>query len=380
MSPVLAQTGSFASKYPGVPPTESIKYAGSKLKLLPQILWLAEKTQARTVLDGFSGSTRVSQALAKTGYRVIANDQSVWSEILGHCYLKAEKQETYAKLIQHLNACKPVEGWFTQFYGGDPGQLVQDGAHGEKRPWQIHNTRKLDGIREEIDRLHLAPDAKAVALTSLMLALDQVDSTMGHFSSYLRAWSRRSYHHMYLQLPEIIETRRDHEVMRGDVFKAAATHAVDLAYYDPPYGSNNEKMPPSRVRYAAYYHIWTTICLNDKPELFGKVHRRSDSRDMVSASVFEEFRQDKDGRFLAVAAIHRLLKQTQAKYVILSYSSGGRATATELNEVVQDAGDVLQILEIDYRKNVMAGMTSTNKWLRDAQAPNREFLFLLRRR
>jgi len=57
-----------------------------------------------------------------------------------------------------------------------------------KRPWQKHNTRKLDAIREEIDRLNLDADDKAVALTSLILALDQVDSTLGHFASYLRDW------------------------------------------------------------------------------------------------------------------------------------------------------------------------------------------------
>ena len=42
------------------PPTEGIKYAGSKLKLLPCILDLARQSGARGVLDGFSGSTRVS--------------------------------------------------------------------------------------------------------------------------------------------------------------------------------------------------------------------------------------------------------------------------------------------------------------------------------
>ncbi len=39
-----------------------------------------------------------------------------------------------------------------------------------KRPWQKHNTRKLDAIREEIDRLNLDADDKAVALTSLILS------------------------------------------------------------------------------------------------------------------------------------------------------------------------------------------------------------------
>ena len=69
------------------PPTEGIKYAGSKRKLLPYILELAQRTGAKTVLDGFAGSTRVSQAFVQSGYRVISNDVAVWSEIFGTCYL-----------------------------------------------------------------------------------------------------------------------------------------------------------------------------------------------------------------------------------------------------------------------------------------------------
>ena len=38
------------------PRTECIKYAGSKLKLIPQILQLANQVEAHTVLDGFSGN------------------------------------------------------------------------------------------------------------------------------------------------------------------------------------------------------------------------------------------------------------------------------------------------------------------------------------
>src|SRR5205085_3972378 len=108
---------------------------------------------------------------------------------------------------------------------------------------------------------------------------------------------------------------------------------ADLAYYDPPYGSNNEKMPPSRVRYAAYYHLWTSICLFDKPELFGKAKRRADTSDALSTSVFEDYRKS-EGRFVAVEAIERLLRQTKTRHIILSYSSGGRATAEELNAVI----------------------------------------------
>jgi adenine-specific DNA-methyltransferase len=360
------------------PPTEGIKYAGSKLKLIPQILQLVKRVNARTVFDAFSGTTRVSQALAKSGYRVICNDVAVWSEVFGSCYLLNKKKPwEYQEIIDHLNSTAPIDGWFTQHYGGQANggcAIQQDGL---KRPWQIHNTRKLDGIRQEIENLHLDKVDKSVALTSLILALDQVDSTLGHFVSYLNDWSPRSYHNLKLKVPALFVTPEMHAVFREDVFDLIPHISADLAYLDPPYGSNNEKMPPSRVRYASYYHIWTTVCLFDQPEIFGKAKRRKDTSDVVATSVFEEFRRDTDGRYIAVSAIERLLRSVNSHWVILSYSSGGRATAEELDSVIRRYGRLLEVLEVDYKSNVMAGMKWTNEWLRDIEQPNREFLFLI---
>ncbi len=359
------------------PETEGIKYAGSKLRLIPQILRLARKVHAQTVFDGFSGTTRVSQAFAQSGYDVACNDHAIWSEVFGICYLKGKAPREYGALIQHLNAVPPTDGWFTEFYGGDPEKEKQP-----KRPWQIHNTRKLDAIREEIEKLSLNPIDKCVALTSLIMALDQVDSSLGHFVSYLREWSPRSYKKLQLRVPAIVRNGpvRDHHVLRADIFDAVTNVEADIAYYDPPYGSNNEKMPPSRVRYASYYHVWTTICLFDRPALFGKVNRRADSSDTVANSPFEDFRRNENGKFIAVEAIAALLATTRSKYIILSYSSGGRATSKELNEAIESCGELLEVIEVDYKRNVMADMKWTNEWLRDAEAPNREFLFLIARR
>ena len=360
------------------PPTEGIKYAGSKLKLLPHILTLAKRTGAKTVLDGFSGSTRVSQAFARSGYRVISNDIAVWSKVFGTCYLLNRKPgDSYSKLIQHLNNVPEKYGWFTEHYGGESNGGVAVQHDGLKKPWQAHNTRKLDGIREEIDDLSLSPIEKAVALTSLILGLDRVDSTLGHYVSYLKDWSPRSFNKLRLEVPELFISDADNEVTREEV-SIIADRKVDLAYFDPPYGSNNEKMPPSRVRYASYYHVWTTICLNDSPELFGKAKRRKDTSDPIGGSVFEEFKKNPDtGRFLAVEAIERLIQSTAARWIILSYSSGGRATADEINGILSANGDIVDIIEVDYKRNVMAGMKWTNDWLRNAEFPNREFLFLI---
>jgi len=280
-------------------------------------------------------------------------------------------------LIQELRQTPPKEGWFTNHYGGhsNGGQSVQN--DGCKRPWQIHNTMKLDGIRDRIDEMGLSIIEKSIALTSLILALDKVDNTLGHYVSYLKQWAPRSYNHLHLEVPRLYPHDKKHIVHRKDVFDVAGVD-VDLAYYDPPYGSNNEKMPPSRVRYASYYHPWTTICLNDKPDLFGKSNRRSDTSDQLAASVFEEFRRSPStDRFIAVEAIERLIQKTRAKWIMLSYSSAGRSTAVELNEILSHSGEVVKVQKIDYQKNVMAEMKWTNEWIRESNGKHQEFLFLV---
>ena len=360
------------------PSTQGVKYAGSKLKLLPHILSLLDTLKVESVFDGFSGTTRVSQAFAKCGFNVTSNDISEWSHMFGLCYLKNKKKNSeYEELILHLNSVKGYDGWFTENYGGKDFDGSARQPDGLKKPWQVHNTRKLDAIRDEIDALSLSEIDKAVAITSLILAMDKVDSTLGHFTSYLKDWSSRSYNEMLLKVPSVFENRHDNTVLKGDIFQSIERVDVDFAYLDPPYGSNNEKMPPSRVRYASYYHLWATICKNNKPKLFGAALRPEDTSDKLAASVFEEFRKDDEGNFIAVKAIDKLIAATNAKYVALSYSSGGKATAHQLNEILNRHGKPIKTIELNYKKNVMADMKWTSEWLRDADEPNREYIFLI---
>lgn len=360
------------------PRTNGVKYAGSKLRLLPHILRLVRKKRVETVLDGFSGTTRVSQALAAEGIRVTANDTSELSKVFGDCFLTAEPNDGgYSKLIECLNRLPGKDGWFTENYGGDPAGPESIGPDGLKKPFQLHNTRRLDAIREEIDRLSLSQDERNVALTSLVLALDKVDNTIGHFASYLREWSPRSYNDLRLEVPKITRIVEGHRVLREDASVAAERTPADLAYFDPPYGSNNAKMPPSRVRYGAYYHFWKTVILNDRPELFGKAKRRKDSTDEAGYSPYEDFRLAPDGEFVALNALRDLLSKTSARFVLLSYSSGGRATKHSLEAAMRSCGDIVEAVEVDVRRNVMAEMKWTEEWARKDGAPNREYLFLL---
>lgn len=354
------------------PKTEGIKYAGSKLKILPYIVnVLPELNDVKSALDGFSGTTRVSQALTQLGYDVTSSDISEWSEVFANCYLKSKRSDKYYQsILAHLNNLDGYEGWYTRHYGAVTLK--------EKRPFQSKNTRKLDAIRDEIEKLNLKWEDKCVILTSLIRALDSVDSTLGHYAAYLSKWSARSYHDLFLKLPKRFHHNGNNNVIKGDIFKTLKNNKYDLAYFDPPYGSNNEKMPPSRVRYASYYHIWKTIIKHDKPKVFGRVNRREDSRDLVSGSVFEEFRKDKDGSFIAMEAIRRMIRNTNAKYILLSYSSGGRATKQQLHDIISESGKLMKVIEVNYKKNVMANMRWTHEWVnRDDRY--HEYLFLMKK-
>ena len=114
--------------------TEGIKYAGSKKKIIPYIVRIISELEGvKNVLDGFSGTTRVSQAFAQLGYNTTSNDISAWSEVFATCYLKAGKEDKYYReIIEHLNSLKGVDGWFTENYGADQAE--------KKKPFQLKKT------------------------------------------------------------------------------------------------------------------------------------------------------------------------------------------------------------------------------------------------
>lgn len=353
--------------------TEGIKYAGSKKEIIPSILEICAKLGVKSAFDGFSGTTRVSQGLCKMGIQVHANDLSDWSYIFGLCYLKNKKPPSFfATLLEHLNNLPGKTGWFSENYGGTESD--------EKKIWQIHNTKKLDAIREEIERLGLDDISRAVLLTSLILAMDRVDSSLGHHTSYLKKWSPRSFSTMKMVLPQLISVAENENlVTRGDVFTTLENISSELAYFDPPYGSSNEKMPPSRVRYASYYHLWTTIIRNDQPKLVGAARRREDVSDVIAKSVFEEFRKSESGKFIALEAIEKLIRLTPSPFIVLSYSNQGRATRDNLVDLVSSYAKDFSIIERHHKSNVMRSMRWSKNWA-NLEEGTKEYLFVLNKK
>lgn len=355
--------------------TEGIKYNGSKDKIIPVILDKIKNLNINNVLDGFSGTTRVSQAFKKAGFSVDSNDISVYSYIFGKCYLENNKPKTfYKEKIDYLNSLKGEDGWFTENYGGivtnsKIGNAVQ--ADGKKRIWQKHNTQKLDSIRNEIDNISENEIEKSVLLTSLILAMDKVDSSLGHQVSYLKDWSARSFNKMELLIPELIVSDKIYHSLKGDVINNK--NYYDFIYLDPPYGTNNIKMPTTRVRYHSYYHLWTTLILNDKPMVKGAANRRLDASSDTIPGAISAY-ENTNYQFV-FNQIDNLIKTLNFRYLGFSYSSKSKISFDDLM-IIFNKYKIIDIVIFPYKENVMKNMTSTNEWDFD-KTQNNEFLFII---
>jgi adenine-specific DNA-methyltransferase len=355
--------------------TEGIRYTGSKKSLLPNIHNLIKTTGCKSILDGFAGSTRVGQMLSNHGYIVTSNDLSDWSKVFGECYLSdTHTEEHYSLIIEHLNNIEPEHGWFSETYGGmvteNPGgNAIQ--TDGKKRPWQLHNTQKLDAIREEIDRIAFGTE-KSVLLTSLILALDKVDNGLGHQVAYLKEWSPRSYNRMILQVPKFPSNRGIHTILKGDIKDVKNEH--DLVYLDPPYGTNNDVTKTTRVRYASYYHLWSTVIKNDRPLVKGASLRRDDvssDRNPGAVSIYENTDE------LKVAEHMRdMLENLNTQHIIFSYNNKGRVSIDLLTDILSSIGKIKSIDQISHKENIQKKLTINKNWLGD-QNENYEYLFLV---
>jgi len=350
----------------------------SKKEILPHIRDMIKDLNIRSVFDGFAWTTRVWQFFNNNWIQVISNDMNIRSEVFGRAFLlnDEKRKKSYIEKIKHLNSLEWYKWYYTTVYWWIDYDWSSVQPDGKKRLRQVHNTMKLDAIRDEIDKIAEDEIEKNVLLASLIFSLDKVDSSLWHFSSYLRERSSRSYKNLYLELPYFVDGIKWNDVITGDVFDVLPKIDADLAYYDPPYGSNNDQMPSSRVRYGQYYHIWETIIRHDKPEVIWAINKRADATVEKTYSIFEDYNK-KWSFYIPELAIFDLIKKTKTKYILLSYNTNWRASVKNIIQFLEDNKYKYELRNIWYKKNVMAWMKRTYDWDNLWDKDNHEILLLI---
>ena len=127
------------------------------------------------------------------------------------------------------------------------------------------------------------------------------------------------------------------QVSCKDVFELTA-QPNDLAYLDPPY---------TKRQYAAYYHILETIAAGDSPTVSGVTGLRP-WEDKSSPFCFKR---------RALDALASLTIGLGTKRVLISYSSEGHVALSELQQSLEECGEVAihEVADIGrYRPNQKA--------------------------
>ncbi len=293
-----------------------IKYIGSKRRLVPTITAAVQALpETRRVIDLFSGSARVGQALKAAGYQVLSNDHNAYAATLARGLVQADA-ETHAAEAQaqldRLAALPPRPGWFTETFCE------------RSRFFQPHNGARIDAIREGIAALALEPEREAVLLTALMLAADKVDSTTGVQMAYLKQWAPRAHKTLELKLPPLLPQAAGGKAQATELDAAAAARQLsgDLAYLDPPYNQH---------KYLGNYHAWESLVRWDQPEVFGVACKRVDCKDRRSAF------NSKPGIH---AALLDVVEQIDARCLLVSFSDEGFIHLDQMLQLLSGRGRV----------------------------------------
>ena len=309
-----------------------IKYLGSKRRLVPSIVALAEAQGARTALDLFTGTTRVAQALKAAGCSVTAVDTTRTAEVLARCYVASDADDPavgpdrVAAAVERLNRLP-----------GEPGYVTETFCR-NARYFRPENGARIDAVRRAIEEEHAGTPLWPVLLTSLLEAADRVDSTTGVQMAYLKQWAPRATKPLELRPPQLIAGAGT--AIRGDAAALVAGGGlghVDLAYLDPPYNQH---------RYDANYHVWETIVAADEPDHYGVAAKRVDLREPGTRSVF-------NGRRTMPAALAGVVENVDATVVVLSYNDESWLTLDELVEMCAPRGTV-EVLAFDSARYVGA--------------------------
>ena len=367
--------------------TYGVHYLGSKAKILPHILHLTNKTipKGSKVLDIFTGSGRVAQALKQDGFIVYTGDLNDASRVYSNALVHTkdfQHLQKYIDIFNNTSIPKDYDGWITKNYSGEGDVNAERELHRYIMP---KNSIKADFARDYTQELYEKKTIDLfeydVLICSIIFAMNKVDNSVGQQHAYLKEWNSRAHKDIDFKLiPELKGPIGGYHI-HGDCFEVDYPSA-DLAYLDPPYTPT--------VPYHEYYHIWDSITLWDKPETKLKARRRI---DRVKRG--EGWREKYDNTFLnipwydiknkdnielngAYQSFKTIVEKLDTKYIMISYSNESIVSKNQMLSLLKQYGKV-DIMEIDHKRNVMGSIGFSSKGEVIAKPNHRvtEYIFLL---
>jgi adenine-specific DNA-methyltransferase len=341
----------------------SYRYIGNKARLIPRLMKHIRSVlpDNGVVADPMCGTASVSEALRRSGYRVIASDLMTYAVHHARVRLLLDAEPAFDRLglgsywdvLRHLQNLGPIEGHFFVEYSpaGRPAAGVEP-----RKYFTAENASHIDSITREINAWEadhrLTSVEHSLLRHDLILAANRVANIAGTYGHFRSSWNKASQEPLRLRPAELVwGYSTDHEVMQGPVEEVAASIRADLCYVDPPY---------MKRQYAANYHIIETLARGDSPEAIGVSGLRP-WRDQYSDFCSKVRIRD---------SFRSMISKMQCPMFVISYSEDGLLSEAELVELLSEFGSV-SVDRIPYQR-----FRSNDSPLATAIT---EFLFTLRR-
>jgi adenine-specific DNA-methyltransferase len=309
-----------------------VHYLGSKEKLIPFIhKEITQRidtsiTESKIFCDLFAGTGVVGRHFAQSDYKIISNDAEYYSYLINHAYLINNSVENYAQEIQTLNQLQPKEGLIFKHYAQGGGEA--------RNYFSDHNAKKIDAIRQEIERWYqsqLIPKERYfLLLATLIQSATYVANTASIYSAFLKTLKKTAQTPIVLETLHVNSTYNLHEVYQRESNTLIKEISGDILYLDPPYNLR---------QYGANYHLLNTIAEYQPFSPRGKTGLRA-----YYSSPFSR-------RKSAYTALKTLLENATFSHIFLSYNSDGIIDNAQIAKMMKSMGTYEQVHQSHKRFN-----------------------------
>ncbi|MCM1307798.1 MAG: DNA adenine methylase, partial [Butyrivibrio sp.] len=292
------------------------RYLGNKYKLLPFITKVVseECSDIKSVADIFAGTGAVSSAfLDKT---ITANDLMYSNYICNLAWFGSQKynpQIIIDYIVKYNSISEYEDNYMTENFADTY--------------FSYNDCSKIGFIREDIEQNYCGGNIndreRAILITSLLYAMDKIAKTCGHYDAYRKGADFDTSLELFVPLAEV-HNNAENKCFNKDANELVKEISADLVYIDPPYNSR---------QYCDAYHLLENVARWEKPDVFGVAKKMN--RDKMKSKYCTQS---------ATEAFEDLVKNINAKYVLLSYNNMATKGNGRSNAKISDE-DIMRILQ-----------------------------------
>ena len=301
-----------------------MNYIGSKYKLSSwieqEIINSVGDVKNKIFCDLFAGTGIIGRIFKKRVKRVIANDIEFYSFVLIRNYIKNHTDlKSKLEAIEYLNNLPLREnGFIFNNYCSPANRLY----------FSDENGKKIDTIRQEIEKFKNDSDLYYFLLASLIESADKVANTASVYGAFLKKLKKSAQKELVLEPAIYEENDNEHLVFQRDSNELIKEISGDILYLDPPYNHR---------QYGANYHLLNTIAEYKEFEPRGKSGLREYYKSpwCQKAKVKQSFED--------------LIKNAKFEYIFLSYNNEGLMSETDIKEIMQKYGEY-ELVKKEYQR------------------------------